>query len=472
MYKWLSRKIISYPAHNFPFSNGFKIELYIFNIIYFELLKTKLNKSIQDGIYFDKVPFQAKHSLQNNIHFNHCLALLFLKASTKSANEVRKRIEGLWKMYDDLRMGYSFELEDCAFPPGNLTILISYGQRIFELTGITKKIPLDFKDKQFLPAKPRKPVLPGCGIKYSDLVHDNVGLSEDIALQLISDTQLGTYRAVVETKRYLQKYKMKALKFSKFYTGFQRDDGRSWLGFHDEVSNMKNPKERLDAIAIDPVNNNLLRRDYWTINGTYLAYLRVEIDIDLWNSIERKHQELIIGRDKLTGSPLVGVDKNGNPVTVDACPSAYEVEGFDKRFHEHPDYIREFELPKKVRSILDMQTSAEVLNESHIGRTRHIDNINTKHRVSRRIFRQGYEFLEPVYDNSSKSLRIGQNFISYQNDPSRLFFILTHPDWMGNTNFGGRAKNNKMNKLLSVLAAGVFFVPPLEKPFPGSSLFT
>jgi deferrochelatase/peroxidase EfeB len=220
------------------------------------------------------------------------------------------------------------------------------------------------------------------------------------------------------------------------------------------------------------VNNNLLRRDYWTKNGTYLAYLRIEIDIDLWNSIARKQQELIIGRDKLKGSPLVGVDKNGNPVSNDACPSAYEVKGFDTRFHEHPDYLRESELPKKIRAILDMQASPEILNESHIGRTRHIDKINSKYRVSRRIFRQGYEFLESPYDDPSKSLRVGQNFISYQNDPSRLFFILTHPDWMGNTNFGGRTKNNRMNKLLSVLAAGVFFVPPMEKPFPGVSLFT
>lgn len=434
--------------------------------------KIKHSKSIQDGIYYDRIPFQAKHSLQNNIHSNHCFALLFLKALRNSAYEVHKCVAGLWKMYDNLKNGYSSDLENCPFPPGGLTVLISYGQRIFQLSGIMKKIPLDFKDKQFLPAKPRKPILPGSGIKYSDLVHDNVGLSEDIALQFVSDTQLGTYRAVVETKKYLQMNKRQVLKFSKFYTGFQRDDGRSWLGFHDEVSNMRNSNERLDTIAIDPVNNNLLRRDYWTKNGTYLAYLRIEIDIDLWNSIARKQQELIIGRDKLKGSPLVGVDKNGNPVSNDACPSAYEVKGFDTRFHEHPDYLRESELPKKIRAILDMQASPEILNESHIGRTRHIDKINSKYRVSRRIFRQGYEFLESPYDDPSKSLRVGQNFISYQNDPSRLFFILTHPDWMGNTNFGGRTKNNRMNKLLSVLAAGVFFVPPMEKPFPGVSLFT
>lgn len=442
-------------------------------MVYFEFLKKMGgSKGVQDGIYYDRTPFHAKHSLQNNIKSNRCFALLFLNVSSKSAYEVRECIDGLWKMYNNLKSGYSYDLESCAFPPGGLTVLISYGQRIFELPGITRKIPVDFKDKQFLPAKAGKPILPGCGIKYSDINYDNVGLSEDIALQFISDTQLGTYRAIVETKKYLQKNNKQALKFSKFYTGFQRDDGRSWLGFHDEISNMKNSKERLNAIAIDTINNNLLRRDYWTKNGTYLVYLRIEVDLDTWNTIDRMNQELIIGRDKLRGSPLVGVDKNGNPVTNDACPSAYQVHGFDSKFHEHPDYLRRPELPKHVGSPLDIRASAQILNESHIGRTRHIDNINSKYRVSRRIFRQGFEFLEPMYDDPRTNLRLGQNFISFQNDPSRLFFILTHPDWMGNTNFGGRSKNIKMRKLLSVLAAGVFFVPAMEEPFPGISLFT
>lgn len=431
----------------------------------------KTEKGIQDGIHYDKKPFQAKHSFQSNINSNNCFALVFLKVSRNSGYEVLKCIQGLWSMYNNLKIGYSYELENCAFPPGGLTVLISYGQRIFELSGITKKIPLDFKDKQFLPSKPGQPILPGCGLKYSDTNHDNVGLSEDIAIQFISDTQLGTYRAIVETKKYLHKNKKQPLKLSKFYTGFQRDDGRSWLGFHDEVSNMETSKERLDAIAIDTINNKLLRRDYWTERGTYLVYLRLEINLDMWNTIDRRNQELIIGRDKLKGTPIVGIDKNGDPVTDEACPSAYAVRGFDRRFHEHPDYLKRPEFDKCGRPPLDIQASAEILNESHIGRARHIDNINSKCRVSRRIFRQGFEFLEPVYDHPIKKLRLGQNFISFQNDPSRLFFILTHPDWMGNTNFGGRSKNNKM-KLLSVIAAGVFFVPPIESPFPGISLFT
>jgi deferrochelatase/peroxidase EfeB len=349
-------------------------------------------------------------------------------------------------------------------------VLVSYGPRIFELSGITKKIPVDFKDRQFLPGRPGKPILPGSGIKYSNTKYHNVGLSEDIALQFIAESQLGTYRAIVETRKYLHRSKKQPLILSQFYTGFERDDGRSWLGFHDQVSNMETAKDRLDAIAINTFYNDLLPRDYWTINGTYLVYLRLEIDLEMWNTIDRRSQERIIGRDKLSGAPIIGIDKSGNPVTNNACPSAYEVHGFDRRFHEHPDYLKPQTIPKSMRPLsLDTQASGEILNESHIGRARHIDNINSKHRVSRRIFRQGFEFLEPVYDHPINKLRLGQNFISFQNDPSRLFFILTHPDWMGNTNFGGPSKN-KM-KLLSALAAGVFFVPPAEIPFPGISLF-
>jgi hypothetical protein len=42
---------------------------------------------------------------------------------------------------------------------------------------------------------------------------------------------------------------------------------------------------------------------------------------------------------------------------------------------------------------------------------------------------------------------------------------------MGNANFGGDPDNKQgMDRFLSVLAAGVFFVPPVEKPFPGASI--
>ena len=91
----------------------------------------KTEKGIQDGIHYDKKPFQAKHSFQSNINSNNCFALVFLKVSRNSGYEVQNASKGLWSMYNNLKIGYSYELENCAFPPGGLTVLISYGQRIF-----------------------------------------------------------------------------------------------------------------------------------------------------------------------------------------------------------------------------------------------------------------------------------------------------------------------------------------------------
>ena len=36
-----------------------------------------------------------------------------------------------------------------------------------------------------------------------------------------------------------------------------------------------------------------------------------------------------------------------------------------------------------------------------------------------------------------KPIKIGLNFLSFQNDPSRFLFILTDPNWLGNSSFGG-----------------------------------
>jgi hypothetical protein len=42
---------------------------------------------------------------------------------------------------------------------------------------------------------------------------------------------------------------------------------------------------------------------------------------------------------------------------------------------------------------------------------------------------------------------------------------------MGGSNFGGESGKSGILDLLSVLAAGVFYIPPIEKPFPGASIF-
>jgi deferrochelatase/peroxidase EfeB len=90
-----------------------------------------------------------------------------------------------------------------------------------------------------------------------------------------------------------------------------------------------------------------------------------------------------------------------------------------------------------------------------------------KYPTSRRIHRQGIDFVDSP-SHGLKSCRVGLNFITFQNDPKRLFFILTDPRWMGESNFGG-SPELKRHKIVSVISAGMFFVPRKEKPFPGVS---
>jgi Dyp-type peroxidase family len=426
-----------------------------------------MSKRFQRGIYFDNEPF---HSLSANESPNDCFAILFLRvSSTAHANRISEELGSLWNIYKNLGKGKINHLPGRVVPSGELSVLIAFGPTLFNIEGIERKIPRDFKNKQFLPPAAGAPILEGSGIKYSHVRYVNLGTTEHIAIQFISKTQLATYRAVVETWKYLSNIEpsKRILNFTTFFTGFQRDDTRSWLGFHDQVSNIDTLNERKDAIFIERRNNNLAPRDFWTEGGTYLAFLRTAINLDIWEKIEHKRQEIIIGRDKLTGIPLAGIDKKGNPLRREDCPSVSEIRSYDKRFHDHPDY---FSKPCKMNAV-DENASIQRLSQSHIGRVRHVNHLNAGNIASRRIFRQGFDFVEPLYDNSSMHLMVGLNFLSFQNDPGRLFFILTDPNWLGNTNFGGTGDFYGMDDLLSVLATGVFFVPPAEKSFPGASIF-
>jgi hypothetical protein len=104
---------------------------------------------------------------------------------------VREHLTELWKMLKSLRRG--------AKPSnGNLTSVIGYGERVFALHGLSKKTPRDLRRNQFLPPSESRPILTGSGIKYTDRPK-NVGTDEHIVLQIISESQLATFRAVEQT---------------------------------------------------------------------------------------------------------------------------------------------------------------------------------------------------------------------------------------------------------------------------------
>ena len=179
---------------------------------------------------------------------------------------------------------------------------------------------------------------------------------------------------------------------------------------HDGVSNIKS-QERPNVISID--SRYLSSRDRWTLNGTYLAFLRIAINLEKWEDTSVTDQEILVGRDKLTGCPLISVDKNGKPRKDGRCPVPGTSEIIDpgnEYFREHPPY--------------GVGGQDNILQYSHIGRSRPTDQVPIWDKKSYRIFRQGFEFL--TSSSEEPGLIAGLNFVSFQNSPERLFRALSY----------------------------------------------
>ena len=89
------------------------------------------------------------------------------------------------------------------------------------------------------------------GIRYAEQADDLTDLADvAFAVQFTADTPLAVERAIVETWKLLHdEGEHAALEIVAVFSGSQRDDGRSWIDFHDGLSNLK-PTERAEAIVI------------------------------------------------------------------------------------------------------------------------------------------------------------------------------------------------------------------------------
>jgi deferrochelatase/peroxidase EfeB len=409
-------------------------------------------QSLQEGIYCSVGDRPGKF-----------FCLLFLKAdSSLDASTIGNYLSGLWEVYLDLKKGIIKDLPEHPVPSGNLTVLIGYGLNVFSLNGVKKKIPSEFATY----GKFRSALESGGGeiylnspLRYSDDVTKNTA-TEDILVQFVADTQLSVNRCIIETWKYLYdnintKTGRSPLLIIHFFSGFQRDDFRSMLDFHDGVSNMKAGDERFSAIAIKDKN---VKEEKWTVNGTYLAFLRLAVNLTTWRKIPRNKQELIVGRDKLSGCPIVDIDSNENPILATGCP----VLG-TKEVTESGNEI--------FRDISVGQIRNNELRNSHLFRA-NLKRAEPQSSESLRIFRQGYEFLEQ--HEKQPGFRWGLNFVSFQDTPERLYRILTNPNWLGGINFGGNPQSQLpgMETLLSVRAGGIYLIPPSSpnEVFPGSGI--
>jgi deferrochelatase/peroxidase EfeB len=403
---------------------------------------------LQDGIYHRPGDRPGKF-----------FAIAFFRAARGlNARAVGGALQQLWSMWQDLRNGLVRDLPDAPVDGGNLTVLLGLGPKAFELDGAGRLLP-EGLEREFLFRSPKGggggPLL---GLQnhlaYADDVRENRA-TEEVAVQFIADSKLAVDRAIVETWKLLHDTAdpvtgSTGLEFTTFYLGFQRDDHRSWIDFHDGISNLRSD-EREQVIAIE---RSAAPRRAWLECGTYLAFLRLEVDIRAWRTLDRPTQELLVGRDKLTGCPLVS--EGGEVVRLTACPI-----GGAPIWASENDPIAEPPAVSDVR-----------LRQSHIHRANQ-HRRPASSRESSRIFRQGYEFLE--WKESAPGFRLGLNFVSFQDTTERLIRILSQPGWLGDVNFGGDpdAQPLGIDRLLRVYAAGVYVVPPKVsgEPFPGASVF-
>ncbi|MEU0741505.1 hypothetical protein [Streptomyces sp. NPDC006134] len=389
------------------------------------------------------------------------MALVFLRVDPAADAPV---VDGVLRkaaaMLRALAAGTVPELPGHPVPGGNLTFLLGFGPKAFGIPKARRPAPEALAPRfRFRSPRPTGggPLLVGSGLSYAADVTRN-DATEEFCLQFTADTQLAVARAVVELWKLLRgerdgTTRTAPLEIAGIHTGFQRDDLRSWIGFHDGVSNL----DSADRERVISIGEGEAGTDTWTVGGTYLTFLRLTVDLEQWQDLSRAQQELLVGRDKLTGAPLTGRDAEGRPVPAAGCPVAGTTEVTqpgNEAFRKHGE------------------TSDPVVAASHVHRANLVPSTDPDQAGSLRVFRQGYEFFEPAA--AAPGFRIGLNFVSFQDSPDRLLRLLTQRGWLGGVNFGGQpGPDAPAGRLLSVRAAGTYLVPPVQDgaPYPGAEVF-
>lgn len=268
----------------------------------------------------------------------------------------------------------------------------------------------------------------------------------DILIQLTADREAATSAAAVEIWQAIVDL---GLPFSvaESFGGFGRADGRGWLGFHDGVNNLRTD-DRPDVMVAGQDAD-------WMAGGTYMAFLRLAVDLAAWRSVPRAQQELLVGRHKLTGVPVTGTA--GGPAGDLRAVTDPAVESAPANSTDRKD---------------PPQVTDTVVEASHVHRANQ-NRASGSAPGGLRMFRQGYEFLDAVGPDGPS---VGLTFVSFQRDLAAVHHILHLPGWLGDVNFGGRSAPGPGEpaavRFVSVAAGGLYAVPPRGVPFAGAGLFS
>lgn len=406
--------------------------------------------NIQEGVYF--------RSKERADDFLRLVFLNFHPETTRA--EAHDALLKLWGMLQDLKQGIVRDLrpseegdpDDYRVPTGKLTVLLGYGRRIFDFPShSTDWISPDARPFELGLKLPPGETQPFRSLHWGENANTEAAQS-DLVLQFIAVNELAVNRAIVEVQKLIDDEEL-PLSISIFYKGFHREDRRSWIEFHDGINNMV-ADERIQAIEYKLLDQR------WMTGGTFMAFLKIEVDLKVWRKLSRIEQEILVGRNKLTGCPLDSadvVDDSFSKREIPGCPMTGSI-----RMSPTNSLPNSFFNP--------LRTVDSLIQASHIHRT-NLNRGNPGQDSNNRIFRQGYEFIDWV---EGKGISVGLNFISFQRRLNAVRQILNLPNWMGGVNFGGPEGETNLPpaiKLMSLIAGGFYAIPPNSDTYPGASLF-
>lgn len=392
---------------------------------------------LQDGIYWQSGRAPGEH-----------LRLLILHVTDDaSISTVHECLAALWSLLQGLREGRVPDLAaespgepaDYRVPTGELTALLGFGAALFGRAGQLGLVPSIARPRGVTTLLPLGPQGPFRTLRWDPTVTVNEGEGA-FCLQLIAKTEVAVARAAVAVARHLRKRPGAPLRAGALYSGFHRDDRRSWIGFHDGLNNIGGEAR---AVAMETAAAG---DTAWMDRGTFLTFLKVGVDLDVWDRLPRATQERMVGRTKLAGCPIHGWAADGRPQVSPGHPTDGHV--------PRPPIADWLDPPRE---------SDEDALRSHIHRT-NLNRGDPRDDANNRVFRQGYEFLDWGADGTP---RVGLQFIGYARSPAMVRNVLSTDGWMGDANFGGPAD---APSILSLLAGGVYAVPAAAKPYPGADL--
>ena len=400
-----------------------------------------------------------EHVLQEGLSFEPgtrpppCYRLLLFNAlAPASRRDVRRALGRVMSMLRELGTGEVRELEDQSKETKKgsvaqfegLRILLGYGRRFFD--GAVHAPPLTLAPRpDYLAYLSRRPAaFPGIPWAAPDV--ENTA-EADFAIQLTGEREAAVNCGAVECWKLIEDEGLPLAVVSTF-AGFGRRDGRGWLEFHDGVSNIE-ASQRLVALEAGP-------DPPWMRGGTYMAFLRLGVDLAAWRRLDRATQELVIGRDKLSGAALISVERDarGRPIPVSATAPGAGSSPEERAAWRDPG-----------------QTTDALLEASHVHRANQ-NRASPAASGGLRMFRQGYDFLDGFRDGAPV---VGLNFVSFQADLRSLQHVLNLPGWLGDVNFGGpatpKAGDPPSPRFVALVAGGFYALAPRAEPFPGSDLF-